>query len=329
MSCRRCGDSVQITQNRTAAPRTSLDRPRRRPPRARPRWRPTATSRRSGPSAPGSCPTGSTSTSTRKWSRRKVRPVTTPAVAGRRRRAAGPRGGRRPGRGRAPRVTFHPRNRATNAVGRVGARPSAGLPDCSMRPVVHHDDPVGERERLVVVVGHEQDREAEADEERAQLGDEPLAERAVERAERLVEHEQARRGRERAGERDALLLAARELGDPAVLEAGESDERERRRARARRLRRADAAASAARTRTLPEHVAVREQRVVLEHEPEPAPVRAARRRGRRRPTAPARSRRARARRPRAGACSCRSRSGRARTRSRRRRPSRSTRVDAR
>ena len=62
-----------------------------------------------------------------------------------------------------------------------------------------------------------------------QLGDELLAQHAVERAERLVEHEEARVGRERTGEGHALLLAARELAHRAPLEAGEA-----RRARAAR-----------------------------------------------------------------------------------------------
>ena len=133
---------------------------------------------------------------------------------------------------------------------------------------MHHDEPVGERERLVVVVGHEQRGEPEPHEERAQLGDQPFAQRAVERAERLVEHEQPRLGGERAGERDALLLAARELADAPVLEAGEPDERE---CVAGARRRSSAAASRCMRspkRDVAQHVAVGEQRVVLEHEPE-------------------------------------------------------------
>ena len=51
----------------------------------------------------------------------------------------------------------------------------------------------------------------------AELDDEPLAARAVERAERLVEEEDARRGRQRPGQRDALLLAAGERRDVAAL----------------------------------------------------------------------------------------------------------------
>ena len=60
---------------------------------------------------------------------------------------------------------------------------------------------------------------------------EPLAPRPVERAERLVEHEQARLDGERARERDPLLLAARQPRDPTVAQA-----RRARRGRAPRRR---------------------------------------------------------------------------------------------
>ena len=53
-----------------------------------------------------------------------------------------------------------------------------------------------------------------------------LAQLQVERAERLVEQQHARPVDERAGERDALLLAARQLARLAVAEALEADERE-------------------------------------------------------------------------------------------------------
>ena len=53
-----------------------------------------------------------------------------------------------------------------------------------------------------------------------------LAELQVERAERLVEEEHARVVHERAAERDALLLAARELPGLALREPGEADELE-------------------------------------------------------------------------------------------------------
>ena len=137
---------------------------------------------------------------------------------------------------------------------------------------VHHDEAVGERERLVVVVGDEEGGELEPHEQRAQLGDEPLAQRPVERAQRFVEHEEPRLGRERARQRDALLLAARELADAPTLEPGESDQRERG-SRARLDVGAGESLHPQPERHVPLHVAVGEQSVVLEHEPEAATVR--------------------------------------------------------
>ena len=207
--------------------------------------------------------------------------------------------------------------RASSPVRRHTSDGRTGLEDA---PAVEQDEPVGQRERLGVVVGDRDDGEVEAGEQRAELDDEPLAARPVERAERLVEQEDARRGRQRARQRDALLLAAREGGDVAALGALAG-------------RPARAARPPARPRplaALPLHpeaegdvgadVEVREQRVVLEHHPDAAPVR---RRGgdvdavdgdacRRRAAA--------GRRWRAAGSTCRCRSDRARRRPRRRRP---------
>ena len=91
--------------------------------------------------------------------------------------------------------------------------------DLDDAPVAHHGDAVAERERLRLVVGDVDRRQADLVEELAELVEQPVAQRAVERAERLVEQEHARLGRERAGEGDALLLAARERSRPAPLEA--------------------------------------------------------------------------------------------------------------
>ena len=54
------------------------------------------------------------------------------------------------------------------------------------------------------------------------------AQRRVDVRPRLVEQHDAGRGRERARERDALLLAARELVRVALAEAAQVDEREQR-----------------------------------------------------------------------------------------------------
>ncbi len=106
----------------------------------------------------------------------------------------------------------------------------------------------------------------------AEVLEQAVAKPAVERAERLVEEEHARLGRERAGERDALLLAARERSHRAPLEAGEADEVEQ-----LACPRCDSLGRVA-AHPQPESdvagdVAVGEERVILEDETDPAPVR--------------------------------------------------------
>ena len=92
--------------------------------------------------------------------------------------------------------------------------------------VVEDGNAVGDLHRLLLVVRHEDRRHVDllvqAAQPVAQLG----AHAGVERSERLVEQEDARLRRERAGERHALPLAAGELGRIAVGEARELDELE-------------------------------------------------------------------------------------------------------
>ena len=68
-------------------------------------------------------------------------------------------------------------------------------------------------------MGDEDEGDADVRLERLQLDLQVLAQARVERAERLVEQQHARREDEGAGERDALLLAAGELRRLAALEA--------------------------------------------------------------------------------------------------------------
>ena len=84
----------------------------------------------------------------------------------------------------------------------------AGLLDA---PVAQHGDGVGERERLRLVVRDEQRARAGGAQDRGDLLAQALAQAGVERGERLVEQHDLGVGGERAGERDALALAAREL----------------------------------------------------------------------------------------------------------------------
>src|SRR5262249_25672776 len=94
------------------------------------------------------------------------------------------------------------RGRGHQAAGRAGlAEP----------PVDHDADAVGERGGVLEVVGDEQYGNLEGGEEVLQLGPDRRLRVGIERGQRLVEGQHARSTRERARERDALLLAAREL----------------------------------------------------------------------------------------------------------------------
>ena len=82
--------------------------------------------------------------------------------------------------------------------------------------LVDDEDLVGEQGRLLGVVGDEDGGQARLALQAAQLAAQFLADRGVERAERLVEQHQPRLEGERPGERDALPLAAGQLaGQPA------------------------------------------------------------------------------------------------------------------
>ena len=69
---------------------------------------------------------------------------------------------------------------------------------------------------------HVDERDADLLLEGLQLDLEPLAELGVQGAERLVEQQHGRVQDQRARQRDALLLPARELAGPALLEPGQS-----------------------------------------------------------------------------------------------------------
>ena len=142
------------------------------------------------------------------------------------------------------------------------------MPTCSSRPVAQHRDPVAEIERLVLLVGHQHGRDADAADELADLAPGPLAQRRVEVGERLVQQQHPRLRRQRPGQRHPLLLAARELADPPLLEPGEIHQRQSARhppvAARRRVRRSDSRPKA----TFSPDVEMREQGVVLEHHAE-------------------------------------------------------------
>ena len=80
-----------------------------------------------------------------------------------------------------------------------------------MRPVIHDDDEIGERQRLVLAVRHVHEADAELALEALQLLAHAHAQERVERGQRLVEQQHAGIGDERARKRHTLLLPAGEL----------------------------------------------------------------------------------------------------------------------
>ncbi len=102
-------------------------------------------------------------------------------------------------------------------VRRPGLLDAAGVDDRHL---------LGDLERLLLVVRHEDRRDVDLVVQPPQPVAQLLAHRRVQRAERLVEQEHARLHGERARERHALALAAGELRRVAIGPAAEVDERE-------------------------------------------------------------------------------------------------------
>ena len=86
-----------------------------------------------------------------------------------------------------------------------------GVADLLELTLVHDRDRVRHRERLLLVVGHVDERDPDLALDVLQLELHRLAQLQVERAERLVEQQHRGEVDEGARERDALTLAAREL----------------------------------------------------------------------------------------------------------------------
>ena len=92
--------------------------------------------------------------------------------------------------------------------------------------VVHHRDAVRHRQRLTLVVGDIDERDADLALDPLQLDLHVLAELQVERAEWLVEEQCPGVVHQRAGQRDPLLLTTGELARAALLAAAEVDDAE-------------------------------------------------------------------------------------------------------
>ena len=97
-------------------------------------------------------------------------------------------------------------------------------PDLLDLTAAHDGDAVAHRERLALVVGHEDERDPDLALDPLELDLHRLAQLQVEGGQRLVEEQGARQVDERPGQGDALLLAAGELGRPAGGELGQADD---------------------------------------------------------------------------------------------------------
>jgi hypothetical protein len=115
-----------------------------------------------------------------------------------------------------------PTKPATNAdAGR--SYTSAAVPTCSIRPPVEDGDPVAHGQSLVLVVGHEQEGDADVTLDALELDLHLLAQLEVEGAQGLVEQQHPGAVDEGAGQRHPLPLAAGQLPRPPAAEAAEPD----------------------------------------------------------------------------------------------------------
>ncbi len=138
--------------------------------------------------------------------------------------------------------------------------------------MVHDDHVVGDLHRLLLIVRDEDRRRVRLVVQTPQPAAELTADACVEGAERLVQQQHLRLGRERTGERHSLPLAARQLSRIAVAEPFELHEREQLGdARADLVARPLAHLQAERDVVANRHVL--ERGVVLEDEPDAALLR--------------------------------------------------------
>ena len=101
------------------------------------------------------------------------------------------------------------------------------MPTCSIETGVHHCDAITEAHRLLLIVGDQDRGDADVGQQTAHLVAQLHSQGGVEAGERLVEQHDAGLRREGAGQRHALLLAARQRAGHAVVLVLEADEAER------------------------------------------------------------------------------------------------------
>ena len=133
-----------------------------------------------------------------------------PPPRSRPRRRAGPACGPA-GRSTIARHQVGDADEAGDEGGRRALVDGLGIGDLLDPAAVHDRDPVGHRQRLLLVVGDVDEGDPDLALDPLQLDLQPLAQLQVERAERLVEQQHLGQVDQRPGQRDALLHAAREL----------------------------------------------------------------------------------------------------------------------
>ena len=136
----------------------------------------------------------------------------------------------------------------------------------------HDNDPVGDRHRLLLVVRHIDDGQREAQLQRADVVAHLAAQFGVEVGERLVEEQHQRLEHQRARDRDALLLAARQFRRIAPIKAAQPDKRQLLGGELGGAALCDAADGGAVGDVL-QHCHMREEGVGLKHHADVAPAR--------------------------------------------------------
>ena len=139
-------------------------------------------------------------------------------------------------------------------------------------PLVHHRDPVGDRKRLLLVVGDEQGGGPHLRLDPPDLVAQLDAHLGVQCRQRLVEQQHPGFDRQRPGQRHPLLLTSRQLGGVPVGVGGQPDQVEHLRRAVPSLPPAPAAHLEP-ERDVVEHCQMREQAVRLEHHAHVPPVR--------------------------------------------------------
>src|SRR3546814_10087466 len=102
-----------------------------------------------------------------------------------------------------------------------------GGSDLAHAPLVHQYQPVGDRQRLLLVVGDEDRGQPEALLERAYLVPDVAPELCIEVRQRLIEEKNVGVDDQGACQRDALLLATGQLARQAIGEMVELDQGQR------------------------------------------------------------------------------------------------------